>query len=271
MKRTSSLETQSAAHAKQSDSVVCLEGLGKAFVFGLILLAAFVVAGGTSLYGQERDDALFIDEKGKVKVQELEVQGDIKAVGTVKAKSFEGDGSHITGLKAKEHYGTQVAPGLFEVHTRVLWDLGWLRDSTKLVEGAYFAYNESPKNIVYGRNQTTFLSPLKGYGIPDIPQGATRKVRLYVTYSHQWMCNGSAVTVRIGGVDFDLPTIHGAWIHPAAGWSNFRSYSEYQDVGHATMQVFLKNYVWGGNHCGRPAGSNRGAIYRIEAHFYDEF
>jgi hypothetical protein len=235
------------------------------------LFSLVIIFTWRSLVYAGSNDALLIDESGKVEVQELEVKSDVNVGGTLKARKFEGDGSGMTGLTAKQHNGKQAGPGLFEVHTRVLWDLGWLKDSAKLVNGAYFAYNESPKDIVYGKNQTLILSPLKGYGVPDIPDGATRKVRLYVTYSHQWMCNGKAVTVRIGGVDFDLPLIHGAWIHPAAGWSNSRQFSEYQQVGHSAMQVFLKDYVWVGNQCQKAAGSNRGAIYRIEAHFYDEY
>lgn len=172
------------------------------------------------------------------------------------------------------HNGKKVAPGLYHVHKRVLWDVGWLTNQTCLTYNLYLAYNElevPPTYLRYGNCDTLILSPLKGYGVPAIPEGATRKVRLFATYSHQWMCNGSAVAVDIGGVEFDLPLIHGAWIHPASNWSNFREYSEYEHVGHTSIKIYLKDYVWGGSHCAYSSGSNRGAVYRIEAHFYDEY
>ena len=52
---------------------------------GLILLAACMVLTGGFLYGQESDDALFIDESGNVTVGKK-----------LKAQRFEGDGSALT-------------------------------------------------------------------------------------------------------------------------------------------------------------------------------
>jgi hypothetical protein len=56
-----------------------------AWIVGIVLISGLALA----------EDALFIDESGKVKVQQIEVQGDIHAAGTVKAGKLEGDGSSI--------------------------------------------------------------------------------------------------------------------------------------------------------------------------------
>ena len=165
--------------------------------------------------------------------------------------------------------GKQVAPGLYEVHTRVLWDASWMVDTT----GAglnWVEYNEFPTMLTYGRNRTTVLQPLTGYGVPDPAPGATRKVRLFVTYGHQWMCLGTP-TVTVGDVDFGLPTISGFYGDMATGWSEFREWSEYQHLGHAPIYMQLKDYAWGGSHCNINAGAPRGVVYCIVAHFYDEF
>jgi hypothetical protein len=173
--------------------------------------------------------------------------------------------------QALQRQGTQVPghPGLYDVHTRVLWTVGWLHN----LPGGFFAYNEFPTtSLLYGNGtQSIILSPLQGYGVPPVQDGATRRARLYVTYSHQWMCAGEAVTVRIGDVDFDLPTIHGSWVAPAANWSDFVPFEDYEHVGHTTIKVFLKDYYWDGPHCNPTPGNVRGAIYRVEAHFYDDF
>ena len=173
---------------------------------------------------------------------------------------------------ALEHNGKKVGPGLYEVHTRVLWDVGWLTNSGLLDSNGFFTYNEFPRSLVYAVNRTTFLRPLKSYGIPDIPDGATRKVRLYVNYGHQWMCDGTP-TVSIGDVEFYLDEISGYYGDMGAGWSNFREYEEYEFLGHAQIQVYLRDFQYGGPHCGPYPGIGRpkGVIYRIEAHFYDEF
>lgn len=173
-------------------------------------------------------------------------------------------------LAQLEHTGTMVAPGLYHVYGRVLWDIGWLKDDSYLSSG-YFTYNEYPRNLVYANDRTTFLGPF-GYGVPPVPPGATRKARLFVSYGHQWMCNGDP-TVSIGGVEFTLPMIGGYYGDMAAAWSDFRPESEYGPVGHTGIQVYLKNFVWDGPHCGPYPGADRpkGVVYRVEIHFYDEF
>ena len=172
-----------------------------------------------------------------------------------------------------QHNGKKVSPGLYEVHTRVLWDIGWLKDDS-LLSGGYFTYWEQPKNLVYANNRTTFLSPLKGYGIPEVQPGATRKARLYVYYGHQWMCGGTP-TIRIGDVEFSLPLIGGYYGDMATHWSNYLTYDDYEHVGHTGIQVYMKDFYYDGPHCGPYPGTGpdrpKGVIYKIVAHFYDEF
>ncbi len=174
----------------------------------------------------------------------------------------------LGGSALAQKNGAKVQPNLYEVHTRVLWDLGWLTNDTYLDNGGFFSYYQTPKALVYGPGRTLFLSPLEGYGIPEKPKNAYRKVRLYVNYGHQEGCSG-APTVRItsggGTVDFSIPIIGGFFGDMAAGWSDFKDLSEYQGIGHAQIQVYLKD--WGGCSSDQP----KGVVYRVEAHFYDGY
>ncbi|MGZ6248475.1 MAG: hypothetical protein ACXWMC_02515 [Syntrophales bacterium] len=172
----------------------------------------------------------------------------------------------LCGSALAQKNGAKVQPNLYEVHTRVLWDLGWVSDSTVLTSG-YFTFNDVPKNLVYADgSRTLFLSPLEGYGVPEKPKNAYRKVRLFVSYGHQEACGGTP-TVRIvsgnGEVEFSLPIIGGSFGDVAANWSDFKDLSEYQGIGHANIQVYQKDATG--------ACSIRGAMYRIEAHFYDGY
>ncbi len=203
--------------------------------------------------------------------------------------SFAGDGNvppgqpfqslqqQIDELKQPPN-GTQVGPNLYLVHTRVLWDLGWLTNAAYLDVGGYFSYYEVPKPLVYGPNRTTFLSPLQTYGIPEIPANATRKVRLYVNYGHQWMCGGTPTVKIVSGtneVEFSLPQIGGFYGDMGANWSDFKDYSEYQNIGHAQIQVYQKDFVYEGDQCGPYPGTGpgrpKGVVNKIEAHFYDQY
>ena len=172
----------------------------------------------------------------------------------------------LCGSALAQKNGAKVQPNLYEVHTRVLWDLGWVSDSTVLTSG-YFTFNDVPKNLVYADgSRTLFLSHLEGYGVPEKPKNAYRKVRLFVSYGHQEGC-GCTPTVRIvsgnGEVEFSLPIIGGSFGDVAANWSDFKDLSEYQGIGHANIQVYQKDATG--------ACSIRGAMYRIEAHFYDGY
>jgi hypothetical protein len=172
----------------------------------------------------------------------------------------------MCGSALAQKKGAKVAPNLYLVHTRVLWDIGWVTDSSVLTSG-YFTFNDVPKNLVYADgSRTLFLSPLEGYGIPEKPKNAHRKVRLYVNYGHQEGCNGTP-TVRItsggGQVEFSLPIIGGSFGDVGANWSDFKDLSEYQGIGHAQIQVYQKDSTSG---C-----TISGAVYRIEAHFYNGY
>jgi hypothetical protein len=81
MKRVLSVKEKTDFRTMGSLKAAYRRGFSKRLALGLILLAAFIVLTGDFLYGEGSDDALFIDEKGKVKVQELEVKGKV-GIGT---------------------------------------------------------------------------------------------------------------------------------------------------------------------------------------------
>ena len=64
-------------------------------------------------------------------------------------------------------------------------------------------------------------------------------------------------------VEFSLPIIGGYFGDMAAGWSDFKDLSEYEGMGHASIQVYQKD---GSGDCD-PAG----VVFKIEAHFYDGY
>ena len=171
----------------------------------------------------------------------------------------------LCGPALAQKVGAKVQPNLYEVHTRVLWDIGWATDSA--LTSGYFIFNATPKNLIYADgSRDLFLSPLEGYGVPEPPKNAYRKVRLYVLYGHQEGCGGTP-TVRIvsgnGEVEFSLPVIGGSFGDVAANWSDFKDLSEYEGIGHANIQVYQKDATG--------VCTIRGAVYRIEAHFYDGY
>lgn len=97
MKRIPPIKPKTAVHTKQYNSEKHRREFSKGLALGLILLAACIVLTTSFLYGQEGDDALFIDKDGNVAVgKKLDVKKDLSAGGTVNAKKFEGDGSAIT-------------------------------------------------------------------------------------------------------------------------------------------------------------------------------
>jgi len=153
----------------------------------------------------------------------------------------------LGGSALAQPKGVKVAPNLYLVHTRVLWDLGMLTNDTYL-SGGHFTYNDVPKSLVYANGRTLFLSPLEGYGIPEKPKTAHRKVRLYVNYGHQEGCNGTPTVRIVGGggqVEFSLPIIGGEFGDVGANWSDFKDLSEYQGIGHAQIQVYQKDSTSG--------------------------
>jgi hypothetical protein len=172
---------------------------------------------------------------------------------------------------AKPKYGTAVKSKLYHVHSRVLWDAGWVNGCAVTSYGLPFNEFEPPAGteLCYGPNQTLFLGPF-GYGAPDKPKKATRRVRLYVNYGHQMGCDGT-ITVAIGDVEFYLPLIGGFGGTMAAGWSNFREYSEFKHVGHSGISMYLKDLNITHGDCSSTPGAMRGSVYRIEMHYYDNY
>jgi len=171
----------------------------------------------------------------------------------------------LGGTAVAQKNGAKVEPNLYHVHTRVLWDVGWLTNASLLDAGGFFSYWPTPKSLVYGPDRTLFLQPLEAYGIPEKPKNAYRKVRLYVNYGHQEGCSGTPTVKIIGNhqIEFSLPIIGGYFGDMAAGWSDFKDLSEYEGMGHASIQVYQKD---GSGDCD-PAG----VVYKIEAHFYDGY
>jgi hypothetical protein len=76
MKQVLSVKEKTAFRTMGSMKSTYRRGFSRGLALGLILLAVFIVLTGNFLYGEGSDDALFIDEKGTVKVQKLEVKGD---------------------------------------------------------------------------------------------------------------------------------------------------------------------------------------------------
>jgi hypothetical protein len=85
-------------------------------------------------------------------------------------------------------------------------------------------------------------------------------VRLYVTHSNAiWA--GSGLILRFQGaqtVEFHFGTIHGSWEAPGSLWSEYKTYSEYSAMGHATIDAFL-------------TGGQGGLVYDVEVHYYDQY
>lgn len=97
MKRTPSIKPETAVCIYKSDSHRHRRGFSGWLILSLSLLVSLHLLSGSFLYGQENDDALFVDRNGNVTVAEtLDVKKDISARGAVQAKKFEGDGSALT-------------------------------------------------------------------------------------------------------------------------------------------------------------------------------
>jgi len=204
------------------------------------------IAGLVVLLGQnaKAENALIVNERGNVGIGTNEPVKKLEVNGTIRAHTFEGRGS------------------TFGAHQRVLWDKGWIDQPT----GAQ-AYGKLPNKelkLTYGNSRTLFYRPLSGYGIPEPVDGATQKVKLYVTYSHQMDCKGIPVIKISSGnkvVEFTLPRIGGTTGDIGANWSSVSTYNEYKDIGHSEIFMYSKDGT-----C-----DVAGHVYRIEAHFYNEY
>jgi len=75
MKRVLSVKEKTTFRTMESLKAAYRRRFSRGLALGLIPLAVFIVLTGSLLHGEGSGDALFIDEKGAVKVQELEVKG----------------------------------------------------------------------------------------------------------------------------------------------------------------------------------------------------
>jgi hypothetical protein len=129
-----------------------------------------------------------------------------------------------------------------------------------LLGGRLFAYYEEPRDA--GVN---LLAPLQG---PGVPEGATRKVRIYATYGHQMGCAGAPAIEFKGmnsqkSVKFLFPRFAGHFAHAGSAYSNdFVDGGEAAAVGHATLSVYLD---------GPGREGPCGTLYRVEVCFYDQY
>jgi hypothetical protein len=75
MRRVPAVKEKATFRARSSLKSAYRRGFSRGLALGLILLACVIVLSGGLLYSQGGVDALFIDEKGTVKVRDLEVAG----------------------------------------------------------------------------------------------------------------------------------------------------------------------------------------------------
>ena len=162
------------------------------------------------------------------------------------------------GTPAPDRIGKKVGDDLYEVHVRRIWSAGWQEGVVSHYYGV--AQGVNYLRLGYGGGEALFLSPLAGYGEPPLTPGATRMVRLYVVHSNE-IWSGSGLILRFQGgqtVEFHFGTIWGGGQAAGALWSEFKTYSEYSAMGHATIDAFL-------------LGGGGGFIYDVEVHYYDQY
>jgi len=135
-----------------------------------------------------------------------DLQADIGALETVDTglqAQINSLQAQIDGLQGQiDRNGKKVGPGLYEVHVKTLWDVGWISTGN-------FPYTPNAKGLNWYGGSSFYLSPLSAYGVPGVQPGATRKVRLYANYSHQMGCSGNPV-VNVGSAQFVFGAHHGS-------------------------------------------------------------
>jgi len=183
MKRIPPLKQQTIIYPKRSDDVVYLRRISKSLALGRILLAAFIVLSASYLYGQESDDALFIDKDGNV-------TGGKK----LKAKKLEGDGSSLTvkalegdkSLRITEALAMLVPIGTIMAYggdvtkpeiKRTLEDQGWLPcDGAKKEVSNYRNLHDIIGNAFGGDGNNFYLPDMRGRFLRGVNYGATDNV-----------------------------------------------------------------------------------------------
>jgi len=126
MKSILSIKENSASQARGSLKSAYRRGFSRGLTLGLILLAAVIVLSGGMLHGEGVVDALFIDDKGTVKVQELEVNGTTNLGDTLTVDGATTFKNNLT-VNGNVGIGTTNPTAALEVQT------GRIKDKTGFV------------------------------------------------------------------------------------------------------------------------------------------
>jgi hypothetical protein len=160
MKRILSVKEKTAYRNKGSLKSAYRRGFSRGLALGLILLAAFIVLTGGLLYGQGGVDALFIDEKGTVKVQELEVKGATRLGDAVTVEGATTLKKNLT-VNGNAGIGTTAPKAALDIQQEERTDL---EKHPKSVKGLYvtgnfaadkgveFRHNNASQGIGFGFN-----------------------------------------------------------------------------------------------------------------------
>jgi hypothetical protein len=122
MKRTLSVKDKTACRNKKSLKTAYRSGFSRGLAHSLILLAALIVLTGGLLYGEESDDALYIDQNGNVGIgtdkptSRLHVKGEVLINGNIKASGVEVSG------RIKDKTGYLVPAGGIIMYTGSIAD-----------------------------------------------------------------------------------------------------------------------------------------------------
>ncbi len=171
MKRVLSIKEKTAFRTIGSLKSAYRRGFSRGLALGLILLAVFSVLTGSLLYGQGSVDALFIDETGTVKVQELEVRGGTNLEGATTLKNnLTVDGTVGIGTndpKAQLHVHHEKREGIPADSEKLLFVTGDFLDGkdvqfrhTNGSQGIEFTHN-TIYATGYNKDQNLNLKPHK--------------------------------------------------------------------------------------------------------------
>ncbi len=160
MKRTPPLKQRTTIDTKQSNSIRYRLWFSRGLTLGIIPLAAFIVLTGNLLHGQGGGNALFIDEKGTVKVQEIEVKG---ATSLGDAVTVEG----ATELKSNLTVSGNVGIGTNDPKSKLAVNGTTNLSDTLTVEGATELKNNLTVNgtVGIGTNDPKAKLDVKGDAI----------------------------------------------------------------------------------------------------------
>lgn len=240
MKCIPPINPKTAVHTKQYNSDKRRREFSKGLFLGLILLATWIVSTSGFLYGQESDDALFIDQDGNVMVGKK-----------LRAEKFEGDGSSITvrvgegdnSLRIPEALAMLVPIGTIMAYVgdvtnqeikNNLEAQGWLVcDGSKKETSAEYKDLYAVISGAFGGDAKYFYLPdMRGRFLRGVDQGTGRdpdaKNRMHPV-------SGKKVGGKVGSVQEDQikshsHTVddHGHGHNISIGKLHHRAYEEYQ-------------------------------------------